>query len=366
MRLFARTVLLAMMATGMNACASDSPWIYGIHWFGDSNNNADVRDMAEGKPIWTLETIMTNEGNTGWGPQAQLARMENIVAQGHTIICRVEPKWGRAFPLPGDTDPSMEEFLDQVSAMAELYKDVCHIWQLGNEMNLTIEWDGQELPPATYIEAAAKFSDRIHAVKSSLGPQIVLVGPVSPGPVWEIRWMSSTDYINGMCEAINNKGYRGKFQGFSMHAYANPETMDVDECLYQFEREPGSGYQDQVQLLDKHGFEDYPVYITEWNRKVNEINAPTEHVSARFLQRAFVGMNEWNQSGGHPIVCACWFVYQDFGGNWENYAIRSLKNQEGPDQDVWHAFEAAAKEDFPAAYPEGYSPGRANSNLQVK
>jgi hypothetical protein len=33
---------------------ADSPWIYGIHWYGDPNGSV-VESMSGGKGIWTLE-----------------------------------------------------------------------------------------------------------------------------------------------------------------------------------------------------------------------------------------------------------------------------------------------------------------------
>jgi hypothetical protein len=167
---------------GCSARASaDSPWLYGIHWFGPASNASDVSEMTGGKRIWDLETVMTNDGAGGWGPQGQFSNLQQVAALGHTLIIRVQPVWGKAFPLPGDTAPSVAQFLDQVTQTVTLYKDICHIWLLGNEMNLKFEWGGQQLMPETYIDAAVQFSDRVKAVTSSLGRQIVLVGPAAPG-----------------------------------------------------------------------------------------------------------------------------------------------------------------------------------------
>jgi hypothetical protein len=307
--------------------------------------------MTGGRPVWVLETVMTDYGSGMWGPEWYLPRLENTVSQGHTVIARVQPSWGKAFPLPGDTNPSMEEFLDQVGGMAELFKDVCHIWHLGNEMNLDFEWGDQQLQPEDYIDAAAQFSDRIHEMNSSLGPQIVLVGPVSPGRAEGVRWMSSTDYVTRMCNAINDREYRGKFEGFAIHAYGTPFSDDVNTSLYEFQLNPEGGFRHQLNILDNRGFENYPVYITEWNRKTNNPDTADEGVSARFLYIAMANIDAWNRVGGHPIVCACWFVYHDWGG-WENYSIRSLKSAEGTrDTDVWHAFRYAAEQMYPAGYP---------------
>jgi hypothetical protein len=344
-------VLLGVIMTSIQVPAADSPWLYGIHWFGPPSNNSDVAEMTGGKPIWVLETLMTNEGASGWGPEARLDNFRNVVDQGHTLIIRVQPVWGKAFPLPEETNPSMETFLDQVGRTAELYKDVCHIWQLGNEMNLDFEWGDKHLAPEDYIDAAALFSDRIRDVTSSLGDQRVLVGPVSPGDATGPRWMSSTEYLSRMCDAINKKGYRRKFQGFAIHSYAAAHTTELDVCLYGFDDHPENGFRHQLYIIDAKGFEEYPVYMTEWNRYSKESAAPEEAASAQFLHRALAALDSWNRSGGHPVACACWFVYSDSSG-WGEYTLKGLKSEGNENEDVWHAFEYAAGQDYLAGFPK--------------
>lgn len=340
-------VLLVVTAGGTGASGADSPWLYGIHWFGPITNNSDVNAMTGDKKIWVLETVMTNDGAGRWGPQGQFSRLQYIVSQGHTLILRIQPVWGKAFPFPEDTAPSMAQFLDQVTQTAQLYRDVCHIWHLGNEMNLVFEWGGRQLLPETYIDAAAQFSDRIKAVQSSLGPQIVLVAPPAPGNTVEgDRFMTCPEYWRRMCQAILNRGYRNKFDGVAMHAYGNPTVTSVSQNLALFETVPGEGYQHQIGILDQYGFQDYPVYITEWNRAVGVGNAEPEYISAQFLHQAFTRMNTWNQTN-HRVVCACWYVYYDEGG-WDQYSIRSMKNNDDYNRDLWHAFQYACSLGYPA------------------
>ncbi len=332
------------------AAAADSPWLYGIHWFGPTSNASDVNQMTGNKPVWVLETVMTNEGTGQWGPQGQLARLQAVAGMGHTIILRVQPVWGKAFPLPGDTNPSMATFLDQVSQTAALYASVCRVWHLGNEMNLLAEWGSQPLSPEAYIDAAVQFSDRIKAVASGLGPQTVLVGPPGVGnDVGGGKHMGNTEYLSRMCDRINANGYHDRFDGFALHAYGAPIDdgyMDLNRNLAYFETEPGHGYQHQIGVLDGKGFAGAPIYITEWNRYTGIGNGTQEHVTAQFLHTALARLNTWNQSN-HPVVSACWFIYANDPG-WPGFTLLGLKNAGTQDEDAWHAFQYAAGFDYPA------------------
>ncbi len=327
---------------------ADSPWLYGIHWVGSISNASDISQMTGGKPIWTLETVMTHDGFGFWGPEGQLSKFTSIVNDmGHTIIMRVQPVWGKAFPLPWDTDPSMADFLDEVTHTAQIYQHVCHIWHLGNEMNLLFEWDGHALLPEPYIDAAVQFSDRIKAVSSSLGPQIVLVGPVGIGDaVGGDKHMACTEYINRMCDHINNNNYHDKFDGFAIHAYGNWYYTNINQILPLFETDIGAGYRYQIGLIDAKGFTDSPIYMTKWNRYTGSPNGPEEYASAEFLHTALARMHTWNQSH-HPVVCACWFIYPNDPA-WSNYSLLSMKNSDDHNHDCWHAFQYAAGFNYPA------------------
>jgi hypothetical protein len=152
--------------------------------------------------------------------------------------------------------------------------------------------------------------------------------------------------------AILLNGYQDKFQGFAIHAYGSRSSTDPDFSVFRFKDDEERGFRHQLNIIDNAGFRESPVYITEWNRPANPANGPDEAVSAQFLHQAYAALHDWNESGGHPIACACWFVYHDWGG-WGDYAIRTLKSSGSEDEDVWHAFQYAAQQDYPAGFPAG-------------
>lgn len=130
-----------------------------------------------------------------------------------------------------------------------------------------MEWGGRALMPETCVDAAAQFSERIKAIASSLGPQIVLVGPAGVGDnVDANKHMGCSEYLNRMCDRINNLSWQDKFDGFAIHAYGAPiddAYMDLNRNLQYLETLAGSGYQYQLGPIDAKGFGADPVYITE-------------------------------------------------------------------------------------------------------
>lgn len=318
--------------------AADSPWLYGIHWYGETYFT-DVEAMTGNKGIWTLETIIGHD-------LSQVGKFNTIVARGHIIIARIQPQWGLNVPRP----EGLASYLNAVEAVANAYANSVHIWQIGNEPNLYIEYEGSELTAEQYIAAYKAIRERIHRVTSARGRQIVLVGAVSPGPrVAGVRHTSGSAYLSRMCDLLGPDD----LDGFSIHAYAAPWSS-LSASLTEFR----NSYVEQLNIIDNKGFASYPVYMTEWNRQVNPVTAANEAISAQFLRSALQGIAQWNATpGNHPIVCACWFIYPDVE-QWREYSLLYLRSlhARGANNDLWDAFQAAAAMNYPAGNDQPGSP----------
>jgi hypothetical protein len=340
-------VLLAMLLWGSPyADSEDSPWLYGIHWYGDADGSL-VEAMTGNKGIWSLETVMTS-GDVWWGPEWQREnRFLQIVARGHTIIVRIQRNWGETVPFP----ENLTQYLVDVQSAAETLADVCHIWQIGNEMNLYGEWGGDVLTPTVYVDMFKQIRAAIRAVPSALGEQIVLLGPAGPGDVVPgVRHTEGNDYLGQMCDLLA----QADLDGFALHAYAAP-WYDAATARLEFQ----AGCMSQLAVIDDKGFADKSVHVTEWNRRVEPINDYNEAQSAQFLHGAFVDLHAWNQrAGAHPISSACWFIYQYDSGVWANYSIEYLHGigPGGHDNDLWDAFQYSCTLDLPTAEPTPSEP----------
>lgn len=334
--------LLLCAAAGRLATA-DSPYLYGVHWYGDVGTS-QVDAMTAGRGIWSLEVVQTNS-DIWWGAQWQRDnRFNHMVAQGHTLIVRIERNWGETVPFAGN----LPQYLVDVQAAAQTLANVCHIWQIGNEMNINGEWGGNELSAAAYIDAFKQIRAAIRAVPSPLGEQIVILGPVSPGGVIPgVRHTDGLVYLGQMCDLLT----ADDLDGFGLHAYAAP-WLNAADARVEFK----SGYVSQLAVIDDKGFAQKPVYITEWNRRADPLTDSNQAQSAQFLYGAFADLNAWNQTpGAHPIVCACWFINQYDSGTWSQYSLEYLKTigPTGFNNDPWDAFQHACTFEYPAGYPTG-------------
>lgn len=337
-RCAAAVILGAAMMLALGGCGLRGPkGIYGIHWYANDPNSAEVEAMTLGKPIHVLEIVLTDPAApTANRLEAQKAAFEAIQAKRHALIIRVQANWGKAIPHPDDAY-SLDAFVNDCREMAEELRFVCNVWQIGNEMNILGEWGGQELSPEYYAEVYKRVYEAMAGVWSPLGPQRVLLGPVSPGgPIENLRPIAGNEYLARMLAQLSP----GECGGIALHAYAEP--CPNWECGLE-------GFQDliteQLQIIDGMGFRREPVYITEFNKHMPPSKPGEEVIAAGFIQGAFRWLEEWNSKrGNHNIIAACWFVYPA-GRGWDDYALEYWRTEGGdPSSDVWAAFQASVKE----------------------
>ncbi len=327
----------ALLMTPLRS-AADSPWLYGIHWYGEPVGS-QVEAMTGGKGIWSLETVQTNS-DLWWSAAWQRDyRFNTMVQRGHALIVRIERNWGETVPFP----QNVPAYLISVQQAAAELASVAHIWQVGNEMNILAEWGGQVLTPQQYVDTFRQVRSAIKSVASPLGEQVVLIGPVSPGDlVPGVRHTGGAEYLSAVCALLDPND----FDGFALHAYAAP-WHGVADSRGEFQ----AGYLTQLAVLREHGFAGRPVHLTEWARSVEPLTAASEAVSAQFLQAALVDLHGWNTLPlAQPITAACWFIYPYDSGAWQSFSIGFLRTLHPPGaaNDLWDAFHAAAAMNLPA------------------
>ncbi|MCC5877407.1 MAG: hypothetical protein JJU11_14400 [Candidatus Sumerlaeia bacterium] len=365
------TLSILSIAAGGLAVNPDADSLIGIHWYPNTESisvgqSTDVEEMSDGRPVWVTEiTHVDTAAAPAWDqPGYYVSHCEKLMTgKGHSVIFRIQPYWDRHVPHPDDPY-TLSDFSADARAAAETLRAYCHIWQVGNEVNLRQEnrgWNPGESSystpwqptPEEYAETYIAIRDAIHEVESPLGPQEVLMQPVSPGntdPTY--RYMDGNEFLHRMIDAIEDKS---RIDGFAIHAYAEPGGTNhgVDGFM--------ESVIEQLMVIDSFGLGDRPVYITEFNKHMpNETEA---RIGARFLVEAYEALHQWNigsggQLPGHPnhnIRAATWFVYPN-GGLWQDYSLWRWKSDipsTSPNENPWHAFRHAAQKDYPAGLHGG-------------
>ncbi len=347
-RLWARAVLGLGLAVGLaGTVRADSPWLYGLHFWGLQAGQPADNGPAEllACPTyggWNLEVVLTH-GDPWWRAAYFAAGYQDLYTHKNvSLLTRVDYVWGQTVPSPSNPDYAgwPAAVVQTVNALAPY----AHLWIVGNEPNLTNEgqgWPENRITPAGYAAIYRNVRAAIHgqAQASPAGPHRVLIAPPSPGGVWlPQRWMAGTDWLRQVIQNIPP----GEIDGFAIHAYGG-SVADFRQA-----------YSEQLAVIDSEGLQDRPVYMTEWNRHAAPGNAAEEAAAAQFLRDAFADVHAWNQTPGkHNIICMAWFVYDGGDGNgpWDGYSIkywRNAGNPPGSAGDLYTAYAQAVAARYPA------------------
>ncbi len=390
------STMLTFVASISSAQKDDADSLYGLHWYSAPTDTSaagqtDAEAMGESNEMWVLEinhidTVSPDPAPGSTGVQANpWDRPEFYVNYGidgghsarvthetknHSLIYRLQPNWGRNVPYfesegsPNNDPFTVTDYAAAAKAAAQTHASYCRVWQIGNEVNLSdvenkrwnpaterydIPW---EAPPEAYAETYLAVRNAIHEVIPGFQPaeQIVLMQANSPGLAGNpaIRFMDGNEYLYRMIAAIP-EGQRNLIDGFALHGYAEPGgANDGFDGFFDSIRE-------QLMIIDELGLGDKPVFITEFNKHMP--NAPNANIGARFVQKAYTGIHDWNVSDGaweghpsHDIVTACWFVFYNAGGGWGDYSLQVWKDNivsTDPNQNPWYGFNEVAQLDYP-------------------
>lgn len=344
--------------------------LYGIHWYGTNASTPGlVEQMSGNQSLWVLEIAHTNE--TAAAVWERLPwRNDNIIkpfqAKGHTPVVRLQPYWNANVPHPSDPY-GLTQFAADAKSAAESAKNI-RIWQVGNEANVCGEnkrWNpaannytGADWQPTArqYAETYLAVREAIHQVVPDNGqPQTCLLEPVSPGSYdAAVRPVDGYVYLYDTLNSMTDSE-RVLIDGFAVHAYAGVGSSNdgLNDFMNTLNR--------QLTIIDQFGLGDKPVFITEWNMHMPDVNAAKN--AARFIGRAFPALNSQNTSDGslwkgqrsHPVVGAMWFVYpkdsDTLADGWNAYSLEYWKGKTGDTSatgDPYEAFKQACIAGYPA------------------
>lgn len=366
---------MALLATPLFAGNTDPNTLLGIHWYSNTDaisigQSTDVEAMSSNNPLWVLEiTHLDIAVAPAWDQPGYFnAHSQKVTTgKGHQMIFRVQPYWNRH--VPHASDPyTLTQFANDAKSMATTFADQCHIWQIGNEVNITSEntrwntassaYDIQWTPtPAEYAATYVAVRDKIHEVtpNAPLPGQVVVMQPNSPGAADAARFMDGNEFLFRSIDAVADKS---KIDGFALHSYAEPGAADFGVEGFM------DGIREQLMIIDSFGLTNRPAYITEFNKHMP--SALEANVGAKFLHRAYQALADWNAGVGgqtpglanHNVRGATWFVYRTTGPAdvWNEYSLAYWKTQiASTDKDLnpWYSFQHAAAQNHPAGAAGG-------------
>jgi hypothetical protein len=291
--------LTAVAGVSLPALAAEPVHIYGIHSWGSGANG-----LFHGRRGWTCESVNT----ANYAFDLQPAQAQQIVNENFELIIRINKQAGLTVPT---NSAEWDQFAADAATKADTFKQWCHIWIIGNEMNASFEGN---VPYTTYAEVYRRCRTAIRAVQPEA---VVLVGAVAP---WNSSQQPSGPYpsnrpwLNYMHRLVTSLG--ADADGYAIHAYGgrggDTDPRNDDEMAFGvFKRWLDVMNADPVGATR-------PAFLTEMNHAADGDQAgnpgfPKYAYPAGYITRLYEAVGTWNQQNGYRIRCACWFSYANGG-----------------------------------------------------
>src|SRR4051812_45494051 len=224
---------VALIPASLRAADSDTP--VGIHWWGLKDGAGSFYDGINQDPANLLDSV--NRGgwdteiiNTHGDPWQQAAFFQplynDLYANKHiSLITRVEYAYGTTVPSPATINTAT--WAGNVTGIVNTLQDSAHLWQLGNEPNITGEgsgWTNNQITPAGYADIYKQVRGSIQSTGQAGAPGAhkLLVAPVSPGGAAGARWIDGNQWLGQTIDALQSTGT--PIDGFALHSYGGGAT----------------------------------------------------------------------------------------------------------------------------------------------
>ena len=217
----------------------------------------------------------------------------------------------------------------------------CHIWIIGNEMNLPAERpggpeNGEWITPEKYVQAFRLCREEIRRRPGHENDQVV-VGAVGPWNAQTTYPANPTgDWIIYFQDIL--EGLDGELDGIAIHTYGrDPDPANITsearmDPPFEHRRKMFRTYIDFMEAIPQR-LRYLPVYLTETDQNVAWLD-----VNSGWVQEAYAEINRWNSDPTHQKI-RCMLLYR-----WERY--------EG---DIWYIRgKKGVIDDFRAALQHEY------------
>ncbi|NOZ06767.1 MAG: hypothetical protein GXP41_10555 [Chloroflexi bacterium] len=270
------------------------PYIFGLH-----DPEGEQLMLDAGRPGWVLitEGIGADPQNYSGGDYQYLAD------KGLGVIVRLNYGYGDQGTLP--VSGQYTNFAKRCGNFVAASRG-CHVWVIGNEMNLANERpggpQGETITPARYAKCYLAVRRAIQG-KPGHGQDQVIVGAVGP---WNTETTypgnSSGDWILYFRHILER--LEGHCDGFALHAYthgSDPNLIYSEQKMdppfenrnYHFRT-----YRDFLEVVPD-AMRSLPVYITETDQY-----GPWHDSANGWVRNAYGEIDAWNKDPDHQPIQA--------------------------------------------------------------
>lgn len=341
------------------------PYIFGMH-----DRGGEHLLLAKARPGWVLVTegIGSDPYNFGGSDYTDLAY------KGLGVMVRLNYGYEGAGTIPHSS--LYDDFARRCGNFVERSLG-CHVWIIGNEMNLPYERPGnangvggEVITPQLYARCYEKCRTEIRRRASHAEDQVV-VGAVGP---WNMQTTyagnKNGDFRKYLADILANLT---SVDGISLHTYTHgtdPGLITAETRMkapYAHLHNDFRVYQDFMAAIPER-FRDRPVYITETDQYDEWLNADNG-----WVQTAYREINDWNRDTAHQPIQAL-ILFRWTGSQAGNQRERgwAIENKSGVQGGLRAAMEhdyrlvaPRAIPDYRAAWLEAAVPTRMDPGVEV-
>ena len=324
------------------------PDIYPPYIFGMHDRGGEHLILGKNRPGWVLvtEAVGADPNNHAGSNYTDLAN------QGLGVLVRINHGYGTAGTIPFSSQ--YDDFARRCGHFVEASPG-CHVWIIGNEMNLAYERPGgpggQVITPQLYASCFVKCRNEIRR-RPGHGEDQVIPGAVGP---WNTQTTysgnPSGDWIRYFRDMLDLLG--GAVDGIAVHTYTHGQEPHLvfdnakmnppfDEYHWHFR-----AYRDFLRAIPS-GLRDRPVYLTE----TDQYGAWRDQNSG-WVRNAYKEIDDWNQnSANQPIQSLVLFRWIIGNPNDPQQVGWAIENKPGVQDDFRDAMNNEYRVILPHIQPD--------------
>lgn len=348
------------------------PDIYPPYIFGMHDRGGEQLMLAKNKPGWVLVTEEVGADPNNYGGNSYT----DLTNQGLAVIVRINYGYGSAGTIP--FTHQYDNFAKRCGNFVEASSG-CHIWIIGNEMNLAYErpgnnngQGGEVITPERYASCYTKCRAEIRSRPGHSTDQVI-VGAVGPYNIQTTYPGNTTgDFKKYLADIL---ALIDQIDGVSIHAYThgkNPglvfsDVKMTDPRVSHLHNE-FRVYRDFMAAIPQR-FRNRPVYITETDQ-YNDWG----DVNSGWIRNAYQEINTWNQNSANQPIQALilyrWIIGNPNDPKEVGWAIQNKPNLQDDWRDAMNNnYQVVLPNDKPlylVAWLQADVPGRIDPGTQAK